>query len=175
MTPQDSTKWVIKAPMQIDYGLQKRGILAWLRKVRNTILNRIVYTCPNNRIRILCLRMRGCYVGRNVYIGRYCFFDNMYPEYIYIYDGASVNAQSMILTHFNPFESHKTLFIAEVKPTIVSQDALVSVRSTIMPGISIGQHAVVSAGSVVVSNVAPFTLVQGNPAKKVTDFKVLFE
>jgi len=34
-----------------------------------------------------------------------------------------------------------------------------------MPGVTIGDHAVVAAGSIVTSDVAPCTLVAGNPAR----------
>lgn len=47
-----------------------------------------------------------------------------------------------------------------------------------MPGVTVGENAIVAAGSVVVKNVEPFTIVGGNPAKfiiKVADYKAKHE
>lgn len=150
--------WVIREAMRIPYGHPKRTVKQACRKVLNTILSHWAYTCPINSLRILFHRWRGCHIGKGVYIGRYCFLDNMYPEYIYICDGASVNADSMILTHFNPFETWKNVFAAEVKPTIIGENAIVAVRCTIMPGITIGKYAVVSSGITVDKDVREYTI-----------------
>ena len=152
--------WVIKEPKQIPYGHPKRSIAQRFRKVWNTVLFNWAYKCPMNSLRIKFHRWRGCHIGKGVYIGRYCFLDNMYPEYIYIYDGASINANSMILTHFNPFETYKTVFTAEVKPTIIGENAIVAVRCTIMPGVKLGKFAVVSSGCTIEQDVPDYHMVQ---------------
>ncbi len=38
-------------------------------------------------------------------------------------------------------------------------------NATILPGVTVGENAVVAAGSVVTKDVAPGTIVGGNPAK----------
>jgi UDP-2-acetamido-3-amino-2,3-dideoxy-glucuronate N-acetyltransferase len=53
----------------------------------------------------------------------------------------------------------------EVAPTRVERGAAIGANSTILPGVTIGEGAMVGAGSVVTRDVAPFTLVAGNPAK----------
>ena len=52
----------------------------------------------------------------------------------------------MLLTHFNPYEVWKGIFNAEVKPVVIGKDAIIAVRCTIMPGVTIGERAVVSSG-----------------------------
>jgi len=146
MTSSNSAEWVIASAKSIPYGHPHKSLGQRLRKVGNTILWNWAYRCPLNGLRVLFHRMRGVHIGKGVYIGRYCFLDNMYPEYIYIYDGASINAQCMLLTHFNPFEEWKGIFNAEVKPVVIKANAIVAVRCTIMPGVTIGDHAVVSSG-----------------------------
>ena len=145
-TSSDSSKWIIAEARLIPYGHPHQSLKQRIRKVRNTILWNWAYRCPLNGLRILFHRMRGVHIGKGVYIGRYCFLDNMYPEYIYIYDGASINAQCMLLTHFNPYEVWKGIFNAEVKPVVIGKDAIIAVRCTIMPGVTIGERAVVSSG-----------------------------
>lgn len=151
--------WVIREAMRIPYGHPKRTVKQACRKVLNTILSHWAYTCPINSLRILFHRWRGCHIGKGVYIGRYCFLDNMYPEYIYICDGASVNAESIILTHFNPFETWKKVFAAEVKPTVIGENAIISVRCIIMPGVTIGKYSVVSAGIEVDKDIPDYCMI----------------
>ena len=55
------------------------------------------------------------------------------------------------------------------KPIILKKGSWISSRAVILGGVSIGKSAVVSAGAVVTKNVAPYTLVAGNPAKFVQE------
>ena len=167
--------WMIKEPKQIPYGHPRRTFGQTLRKVKNTILFRLAYNCPINSWRIQFHRWRGCHIGKGVYIGRFCFLDNMYPEYIYIYDGASINAEAMILTHFNPFETYKKVFVAEVKPTVIGENAIVSVRCTIMPGVKLGKFAVVSSGCTIEHDIADYQMVQQVNKMKSLDLRGLLE
>jgi acetyltransferase-like isoleucine patch superfamily enzyme len=59
-----------------------------------------------------------------------------------------------------------------VEETRVKKGASIGSSVTVLCGITIGENAIVGAGSVVTKNVAPNTIVAGNPAKvlkKVTD------
>ena len=53
--------------------------------------------------------------------------------------------------------------------TIVGNDVWFGYDALIMPGVRIGDGAIVSARSVVVSDVAPYTIVGGNPAKPIKE------
>jgi len=50
-------------------------------------------------------------------------------------------------------------------PTLVKRGASIGSSATILCGITIGEGAIVGAGSVVTKNVAPHTVVAGNPAR----------
>lgn len=50
-------------------------------------------------------------------------------------------------------------------PIIVGNDVWIGTRATILSGVTIGDGAVVAAGSVVSKNVPPYAIVAGNPAK----------
>ncbi|SFI83230.1 CatB-related O-acetyltransferase [Myroides guanonis] len=49
--------------------------------------------------------------------------------------------------------------------TIIDDGAWLGIRSVIMPGVTIGEGAVVAAGSIVTKNVPAYSIVGGNPAK----------
>lgn len=50
-------------------------------------------------------------------------------------------------------------------PVIVSDDVWIGFRSTILSGVTIGKGAVIAAGSVVASDVPPYSIVAGVPAR----------
>ena len=49
--------------------------------------------------------------------------------------------------------------------TLVEEGASVGANATIVAGVTLGKYCMVGAGSVVIKDVAPFTLVVGNPAR----------
>ena len=53
----------------------------------------------------------------------------------------------------------------EVVPTVVKKGASIGSNATILCGVTIGEGAIVGAGSVVTKDVPPRTIVAGNPAK----------
>lgn len=56
-----------------------------------------------------------------------------------------------------------------IKPSqdvVIGNDVWIGTQSTIMPGITIGDGAVIAAHSVVTKNVEPYSIVAGNPARE---------
>lgn len=141
------------------------------RKLRNIILYRFAYFCPINSWRIRMHRRRGVHIGNNVYIGQHCNIDNAYPEYIFIGDDVSLAGEDTIIAHINPYAHFKNVFESKVTPVVIEKGAWIGVRCTLVPGARIGEYAAVSAGSVVNNKVPAYTLVVGNPAKKVFEYK----
>jgi acetyltransferase-like isoleucine patch superfamily enzyme len=56
-------------------------------------------------------------------------------------------------------------------PTFVHKGASIGSGATLLSGITIGENAIVGAGSVVTRNVPPGTIVAGNPARTLRKFK----
>jgi acetyltransferase-like isoleucine patch superfamily enzyme len=54
-------------------------------------------------------------------------------------------------------------------PTIVERGASIGANATILPGLRLGRYCMIAAGAVVTSDVAPFTLVVGSPARRLAD------
>ncbi|MGG3805092.1 CatB-related O-acetyltransferase [Metabacillus fastidiosus] len=51
--------------------------------------------------------------------------------------------------------------------TVIKSDAWIGMNAMIMPGVTIGEGAIIAAGSVVSKDVPSYTIVGGNPAKEI--------
>ncbi len=58
-----------------------------------------------------------------------------------------------------------------IKPVIIQDSVWLGVNTIILPGVTIGQGAVIAAGSVVVKDIPPMVLAAGNPAKVISTHK----
>lgn len=54
-----------------------------------------------------------------------------------------------------------------VRPIAIQDNVWIGRRAIILPGVTIGEGSIVSSGAVVMSDVAPYTVVAGNPARKI--------
>ena len=54
-------------------------------------------------------------------------------------------------------------------PIVIQDKCWIGFNTIILKGVTIGEGAIVAAGSLVTKDVAPYTLVAGNPAKFVKD------
>lgn len=65
--------------------------------------------------------------------------------------------------------------------TIIGNDVWIGMEAIVMPGVTIGDGAIIGARSVVVKDVEPYTIIEGNPAKAIKkrfpekDIKTLLE
>lgn len=64
----------------------------------------------------------------------------------------------------DPFPRSKQ-YLGKYSTTLIQKGASVGANATILPGITIGQNAMVGAGSVVTKDVPPNAIVMGNPAR----------
>ena len=59
--------------------------------------------------------------------------------------------------------------VVEDAPIAIEDDAWIGAGAIVLPGVTIGKGAVVAAGAVVTSDVAPHTMVGGVPARLIKD------
>lgn len=83
--------------------------------------------------------------------------------------GHHVNlAQGVVITALNHnFEDTERRIDEQgviTRPVVIADDVWIGANAVILPGVTIGEHAVVAAGAVVTRDVAPCTLVGGVPA-----------
>ena len=86
--------------------------------------------------------------------------------------GSHVNlAQGITVTALNHNFDDASKRIDEqgvsTRPVVIGDDVWIGANAVILPGVTIGHHAVVAAGAVVTKDVAPQTIVGGVPAKEI--------
>ncbi|GAB4539730.1 MAG: sugar O-acetyltransferase [Anaerolineales bacterium] len=98
-------------------------------------------------------------IGNSVLIREDCFID---PETT-IKDYCTLSRGVKIIT--NGHEPGSMKYIE--KPVVIEEFAWIGAFAIVLPGVTIGKHAVVAAGAVVTRDVPAYTLVAGSPAREV--------
>jgi acetyltransferase-like isoleucine patch superfamily enzyme len=122
------------------------------------------------KLRPFILRRMGCKVGKGCFMGDYVRIDTSHPDMITIEDNVSIASGSRLLCHQRDFSDFcvgddymKLGYI--VKPIVLKKGCLVGMESFVMPGVTIGEGAIVGAGSLVTKDIPAWTIAAGRPAK----------
>lgn len=99
-------------------------------------------------------------IGKNVVINSDCLM--MSAGGITIDDEVMIAANVQLISNNHDLDNR---WIITCKPVHICRRAWIGAGATILPGVTIGENSVVGAGSVVTHNVAPNTIVAGNPAR----------
>ena len=146
--------------------------------------NTIVGKIPSRRLRGLYLRrwlasygdkssvQMGCRFlnGRKVFVGQRnvinfgCLLDGRKYS-ITTGTNVSIGPEASILTLGHDPQSPE--FADRGGSVVIGSYVWIGYRATILPGVTIGEGAVVGAGAVVSKDVDPYTIVAGNPARKI--------
>lgn len=102
-------------------------------------------------------------IGDNSTVNFGCFLDNRRGIFIGNNVGIAHNTKIYTLGH----DINDPEFKTKGAPVYIEDNSFIFSNSLIMPGVTIGEGAVVLAGSVVTKNVEPWTVVGGNPATKI--------
>ncbi|PKO24173.1 MAG: galactoside O-acetyltransferase [Chloroflexi bacterium HGW-Chloroflexi-1] len=117
------------------------------------------------------LRHCGYTIGHHVYIGEdliICEELEDFTEKLVIGDRVAIAPRVTLVTASDPNWSRLAAIFPPVRGRIViRQDAWLGVGVSVMPNVTIGDGAVVGAGSVVTQDVPPWTVVAGVPARVV--------
>ena len=105
-------------------------------------------------------------VFQNIRIGKNVFINSnllaMARGGITIEDDAQIAANvSLLSNNHDPYERMVLL----CKPILIQKGAWIGANAVILPGVSVGKHAIVGAGSVVTKDVPDYAVAVGNPAR----------
>lgn len=140
----------------------------YFRYLISWILQTIARICPHYGISVRLQRIRGVKIGKHVFLGHGVNIDDLYPELITIEDYVGIGMGTIIFAHSNPTCSpylKSKYYSREMKPVTIKKGSWITPGSIILAGITIGENSVVGAGSVVMKDVEPYTVVVGCPAR----------
>lgn len=107
-------------------------------------------------------------IGNHVWIGHRCYLDG--SGGLSIGNGTIIARETEILTQNHYFQGEDLVEIPYdkrfvKKPVTIGDNVWIGLRVLVIPGISIGEGAVIGAGSVVTKDVPPLAVVGGNPCR----------
>ena len=182
-----STTYKLLRALGFNYSEEEYGqvrlydcVKKFFRAYRNAFLLRFVMRswilAPvlHRKVRPWALRKMGCTVGHNVFIGDDVSIDFRNPELITIEDNAHVTGRTVLLCHKRDLElycidddyANLPYKVGEIR---LCKGCSTGTASIIMPGVTIGEGAIVGAGSLVTKDVPAWTVATGRPAKVVKE------
>ena len=126
------------------------------------------------KLRPILMRKMGCKVGKECFIGDYVRVDCGHADMITLEDSVSVASGVRLLCHQRDFSDFcvgddymKLGYV--IKPIVLKKGCLIGMESFVMPGVTVGEGAIVGAGSFVTKDVPAWTIVAGRPAKVIKE------
>ncbi|WML46007.1 acyltransferase [Neobacillus sp. PS3-40] len=101
----------------------------------------------------------GMKVGEHTSFALMVMLDVMFPEKISVGRNTVIGYNTTILAHEYLIKEYR------LGPIEIGNEVMIGANSTILPGITIGDGAIISAGTLVHKDVQPGTFVGGNPMK----------
>jgi acetyltransferase-like isoleucine patch superfamily enzyme len=140
--------------------------------LRSKVGGHLLGCCKNCVIRIgvqLDRSSKYVFIGSSQ-LGEYSVISARKGGEIYIGDNVIMGGRIVFHTLNHNFEKKDFLIKTQgisVKPIKIEDDCWIGSDTIILPGVTIGKGSVIGAGSVVTKDVAPYSVVVGNPAKMV--------
>jgi len=121
-------------------------------------------------------RLRGVKIGRGSKISRTAQIDDGYPHLVELGRFVWLTAGVMILCHqrdLSHYKIGKPVMDCPLKTAkvIIKDGAHIGIGAIIMPGVTIGEGAVIGAGAVVTSDIPPYSVAAGVPARVIKTFR----
>ena len=124
------------------------------------------------KLRPILIRKMGCHVGNNTFFGDYVRMDTSYANMIYIGDYTHITSGCRLLCHQRNLTGYCVgdnaadlgYRIGEIH---IGKGVMVGMETLIMPGVTIGDGAIIGAGSIVTKDIPAWTIATGRPARVV--------
>lgn len=123
------------------------------------------------------VRRMGAHVGKNVAIGDHVRIDGGHADMIYIEDFVQLTGGCRVLAHKRDLSDYHVgdnaaNFGYKVLPVRLCKGCQIGMETMIMPGVTVGEGAIVGAGSLVTKDIPAWTIATGRPAKVVKEISV---
>lgn len=105
-------------------------------------------------------------VGKNVYVNHACSM--LALGTITIEDDVLIGPKANLLSEGHPLDPNNRKAMV-VSPVVIKRNAWIGAGATILPGVTVGENAIVAAGAVVSKDVPANTVVAGVPAKVIKE------
>lgn len=128
-------------------------------------------------LRPCILRRFGCKVGKGCFIGEYVRIDLGHANMITLEDNVSIASGARLLCHQRDFSDYCVgddymQLGYTIKPIVLKKGCLIGMESFVMPGVTVGEGAVVGAGSMVTKDIPDWCVAVGRPAKVIRQIPV---
>lgn len=154
---------------EYERSIAPRGLL---RILVQKVLHQWARVSIPSGLRLLLYRAMGVAIGRNVFVGLDTWLDDQFPELIEIEDDVTVSFRVTIVVHDDARRMNAVIPGAgdgTVAPVRLKRGCYLGAGCMILPGVTVGERAVVGAGAVVTRDVPPGKLVLGVPARVARD------
>lgn len=120
------------------------------------------------------IRRMGAKVGKNVFIGDHVIIDLNHANLISLDDFAHITGGCRLLCHQRDLTNYKVGDNAaecgyKLGKIHIGKGCMIGMTTMIMPGVTIGDGAIVGAGSLVTKDVPAWTIATGRPARVVKE------
>lgn len=125
-------------------------------------------------LRPFLVRRLGAKIGKGVFIGDHVWIDMNHASLIEIGDDSHITGGCRLLCHQRDLTSYRkgdnaALLKYRMEPIHIGKGVMVGMESMIMPGVTIGDGAIVGAYSLVTKDIPSYTVAVGRPCKVVRE------
>ena len=137
----------------------------------------LLYPLNSKTLRPFLWRLIGCKVGKKVRIGYDVAIDVINSNLIIIDDEVTITNHALFLCHKRNLDSYvvdgKYCDLPYKKERIhIKKGATIGMKAIILPGVTVGEGAIVGIGSVVTKDVPAWSIVTGNPARVIKQLEI---
>lgn len=109
-------------------------------------------------------------IGSHVYFGANCVIQSVHGDiligdHVMFGPGVHIHGGNHKIDDLDGFMDEAKKQYGDDPPVVISNDVWIGANAIVLPGVTVGEGAVIGAGSVVTHNVEPYAVVAGNPAK----------
>lgn len=134
-----------------------------LRVIWNFTIISLGRISPSFHVKNFLYRLLGVKIGRNASIGLMVMLDIFFPEQIEVGDNVIIGYNTTLLGHeFLKDEWRRG-------KVVIEKDVVIGANCTVLPGVVIGEGAVVSAMSLVNRDIPPHSFYGGVPVRNLRE------